>query len=203
MIDGVRGLAKHFTAESLREYLLARSTRTPDGCLIVRGYGSQPGVYQKVAGRAWAHIAAYAVFVGPLQPGLEVDHTCGVKDCIEPTHLCLTTHAENCRSRMQADACRNGHPREVDPATGRYRHQCRRCNADAQRRWRVRQAEERRRSLTPDGLEESRQRWNARRDGGGGPGAAGELGHRVTRPGRIEGGERHSESAQERGQVAQ
>jgi hypothetical protein len=159
MIPGVRGLSAHFTEESLREYLLARSTRTLDGCLIVRGYGDEPGVYQKLAGRAWAHVAAYAVFVGPLQPGLEIHHTCDVKDCIEPTHLRLVSHAESCRLRAQAQTCRNGHRREVDPETGRLRRRCRRCNAEAQRRWRTRQADTRRRSLSPVGLAASRQRW--------------------------------------------
>jgi hypothetical protein len=145
--------------ESLRDYLLARSTRSPDGCLIVHGYGRQRGVYQKLAGRAWAHVAAYVAFVGPLEPGLQIHHTCDAKDCIEPTHLRLGRHGETGRSRKQAPTCRNGHPREADPATGRLRGQCRRCNADAQRRWRTRQADERRRSLSPDGLAASRQRW--------------------------------------------
>jgi hypothetical protein len=144
--------------ESLRDYLLARSARGPDGCLIVRGYGEQRGVYQKAAGRAWAHVAAYVAFVGPLEPGLVIRHTCDVKDCIEPTHLRLASHAESHRSRKQSPTCRNGHAREVDPATGRLRRQCRHCNADAQRRWRTRRADERRRSLSPDGLAASRQR---------------------------------------------
>ncbi|HET6211417.1 MAG TPA: HNH endonuclease, partial [Micromonosporaceae bacterium] len=116
MIPNVRGLARHFTVESLREHLLARATRTPQGCLIVRGYGVQRAVHQKVAGRAWAHIAAYAVFVGPVDPHLEVGHTCGVKDCIEPAHLRQVSHADNCRARERARRCRNGHPREIDPA---------------------------------------------------------------------------------------
>jgi hypothetical protein len=162
VIPHVRGLSRHFTAESLREYLLARSHReAAGGCLIVRGYGPQREGYQKLAGRAWAHIAAYAVFVGPLDPTLEVDHTCGVKDCIEPNHLRQRSHAENCRSRAQVPTCRNGHPREPDPATGRLRRQCRACNAEAQRRWRQRQAADRRRSATPEGLAESRRRWDA------------------------------------------
>jgi hypothetical protein len=160
VIPGVRGLSAHFTEESLRAYLLARSTPRPDGCRIVRGYGDHPGVYQKVAGRAWAHVAAYAVFVGPLRPGLEVHHTCQAKDCIEPTHLRLATHADNARSRVQVPTCRSGHAREVDPATGRLRRQCRQCNADAQRRVRGRQADARRRSLSPDGLATSRRRWD-------------------------------------------
>ncbi|MFB9238264.1 HNH endonuclease [Plantactinospora siamensis] len=140
MLSDVRGLSRHFTVSTLRQYLLDRSDRRDDGCLIVRGYGSRRGVYQKVAGRAWAHIAAYAAFVGDYDPTLEVDHTCGVKDCIEPRHLRQLSHAENCRSRRQAAQCRNGHARELDEATGRFRSVCRACNRDNQRRWREREA---------------------------------------------------------------
>lgn len=160
VLENVGGLSKRHTPESLRTLLLDRSTRRPDGCLVVQGYGTRRGVYQKIAGRAWAHIVAYAVFVGPIDPDLEIDHTCGVKDCVEPTHLRQISHAENCRSRAQAPTCRNGHERETDPATGRLRRQCRACNAEAQQRWRTRQAAERATSMTPDGLAASTARWD-------------------------------------------
>lgn len=142
MLSQIKGLSRHFTAETLRTYLLDRSVRTEDGCLIVRGYGNRRGVYQKVAGRAWAHVAAFVVFVGSYDPDLDVHHLCGVPDCIEPSHLRQVTPAERARSRRQRPQCRNGHDREVDPATGRYRTVCRRCNSEAQRRWRERQARE-------------------------------------------------------------
>jgi hypothetical protein len=142
VLADIKGLSKHFTEDSLRTYLLERSRRSDDGCLIVRGYGAQRGVYQKVGGRAWAHIAAFVLFVGEYDGALDVDHTCGAKDCIEPTHLRQVTHAENCRAREQRPRCRNGHEREIDQATGRYRRGCRLCNRAAQRRWRERQAAE-------------------------------------------------------------
>ncbi len=140
MLSQVSGLSRHFTEESLKAYLLQRSERLPTGCLIVRGYGSRRGVHQKLAGRAWAHVAAYAVLVGGYQPGLDVHHVCGVPDCIEPTHLRQLAHADNCRTRKRQPRCRSGHDREVDPTTGRYRKVCRRCNSEAQKRWRDRQA---------------------------------------------------------------
>lgn len=142
MLADVKGLSKHFTEDTLRRYLLDRSRRDDRGCLIVRGYGTRRAVYQKVAGRAWAHIAAYVVFVGGYDPGLDVDHTCGVKDCIEPTHLRQVSRAENCRTRERRPRCRNGHDREIDEATGAVRRGCRTCNRDNQRRWRQRQAAE-------------------------------------------------------------
>ncbi|MFF4880152.1 HNH endonuclease [Micromonospora sp. NPDC000668] len=142
MLSRVNGLSRHFTEDTLRHYLLERSVRQDDGCLIIRGYGAERGVYQKVAGRAWAHIAAYAAFVGGYDPALDVDHLCDAPDCVEPTHLRQVSHADNCRTRAQAPTCRNGHDREVDESTGRYRRTCRACNRDSQRRWRERQAAE-------------------------------------------------------------
>jgi hypothetical protein len=151
VLTRIKGLSKHFTDDTLRAHLLERSTRGEHGCLIIRGYGSRRGVHQKVAGRAWAHIAAFVVFVGGYDPDLDVDHTCGVKDCIEPRHLRQLTRAENCQTREQRPRCRNGHPREIDEATGRYRRGCRGCNRDAQRRWRARQADEVARARTASG----------------------------------------------------
>ncbi|MDZ5443645.1 HNH endonuclease [Micromonospora sp. 4G57] len=142
MLSRVPGLSRHFTEESLRSHLVDRSVRRDDGCLIVRGYGARRGVHQKVAGRAWAHIAAYVVFVGGYDPALDVDHRCASLDCIEPTHLRQATRAESCRGRRQEPRCRNGHEREIDEATGRYRRVCRLCNREAQRRWREHRAAE-------------------------------------------------------------
>lgn len=142
MLSDVKGLSRYHTEESLRAYLLERSHRTESGCLVVEGYGQRRGVHQKVAGRAWAHIAAYVVFLGGYDPALDVDQTCGVADCIEPTHLRQLSRAEAGRRRNQAAQCRNGHDRELDPATGRYRRVCRTCNREAQRRWREREAAE-------------------------------------------------------------
>ena len=140
MLSQINGLSRHFTEETLRAYLRSRSTRIDSGCLVVRGYGPRRGVPQKLAGRAWAHIAAYVVFVGGYDPALEVRHDCGTPDCIEPSHLRQASHAENCRERSQRARCRNGHERETDPATGRLRRVCRSCNREAQQRWRARQA---------------------------------------------------------------
>lgn len=87
-------------------------------------------------------MAAYAVFVGGYDPALAVTHTCRTDDCIEPTHLRQVEPSDTRRGRRQRPVCRNGHPRETDPATGGYRRTCRECNREAQRRWRQRQADE-------------------------------------------------------------
>lgn len=44
-----------------------------------------------------AHRFLFEKTVGAIPVGLELDHTCGNKRCINPLHLEPVTHAENCR----------------------------------------------------------------------------------------------------------
>jgi hypothetical protein len=77
------------------------------GRLNVKGYG-QIGVDGK--SRA-AHRVAYEVLVGPIPAGLEIDHLCRVRDCINVQHLEPVTHLENVRRRRDnPDECVKGHP---------------------------------------------------------------------------------------------
>lgn len=40
------------------------------------------------------HRLVYVLHYGEITPGFEVSHTCGHRDCIEPTHLVAMKHAE-------------------------------------------------------------------------------------------------------------
>lgn len=44
-----------------------------------------------------AHIASYELHVGPVPDGLELDHLCRVRSCVNPYHLEPVTHLENVR----------------------------------------------------------------------------------------------------------
>ena len=44
-----------------------------------------------------AHRFAYELFHGPIPQGLEIDHLCMVKHCVNPDHLEPVTHRENMR----------------------------------------------------------------------------------------------------------
>ena len=43
------------------------------------------------------HRYAYKVYIGPIPDGLQIDHLCKVKCCVNPAHLEPTTNAINCR----------------------------------------------------------------------------------------------------------
>lgn len=44
-----------------------------------------------------AHKALYEKHIGPVPPGLQLDHTCKRRECVNPWHLELVTPAVNTR----------------------------------------------------------------------------------------------------------
>lgn len=46
-----------------------------------------------------AHRVAYEVLKGPITAGMEIDHICRNRCCINPDHLREVTSAENCANR--------------------------------------------------------------------------------------------------------
>jgi hypothetical protein len=64
----------------------------------------------------WAHVVSYTAHKRLLAPGLELDHLCKVKHCINPDHLEAVTHRENVRrgrgvvaEQMARTHCAKGH----------------------------------------------------------------------------------------------
>ena len=54
-----------------------------------------------------AHRISYQIFKGPIGPGLEVDHTCRTRCCVNPEHLEAVTHKVNCeRGDFRGGRCR-------------------------------------------------------------------------------------------------
>lgn len=80
------------------------------------GYGQ----YYTNGKRPLAHRFAYIALVGPFPEGLESDHLCRVRHCVNPAHIEPVTRAENVRRGLVAEAnrsrkgtkrpfCRRGH----------------------------------------------------------------------------------------------
>lgn len=101
-----------------------------------------------------AHQASYMMFIGPIPVGLEIDHLCRVRHCVNPDHLEAVTHAENLRRavRVPRTHCTHGH--EYTPentirtkvhGTNRLVRRCRICY---KAKWQIanRKATERRRA---------------------------------------------------------
>lgn len=53
-----------------------------------------------------AHRVSYALHKGPTIKGLEIQHSCDVRCCVNPDHLSQDTHAKN----MRSSALRKRHP---------------------------------------------------------------------------------------------
>lgn len=68
------------------------------GGMAARGYGR---FYRWVRSDGsvryccFAHHASYWLFKGPVPDGLEIDHVCRVRDCVNPDHLEAVTHRVN------------------------------------------------------------------------------------------------------------
>jgi hypothetical protein len=77
--------------------------------LIPFGYG-QFGAESGVNVRA--HRFAYELLVGPIPEGMQLDHLCRVRHCVNPDHLEPVTHKEHMRRSVRArrNHCKYGHP---------------------------------------------------------------------------------------------
>lgn len=134
-------------APTLRERIVAKVVVDQAGCWIWQGHIGPKG-YGQVRGKSGtqpAHQAAYEEWKGAIPTGMEPDHLCKVRSCVNPDHLEAVTHRENllrsggiAARNASKTHCPQGHPYAGDNVIIRARRsgqgrQCRTCR-DARNR---------------------------------------------------------------------
>jgi len=121
---------------------LAKNFEFESGCWIWKGKlnGQGYGQYRKGFRKPslMAHRAVYEQLVGPIPPGLVIDHLCREPACVNPQHCDPVTQRENTLRGLKGprDFCPEGHPFKGENlyAYGTTKL-CRICRAAAMRRF--------------------------------------------------------------------
>lgn len=108
---------------TIQERFWSKVDKQQDGCWLwtgeksVKGYGRfefwiAPKKYRKV----YSHRFAWEQSHGPVPAGLQLDHLCRVRNCVNPDHLEIVTSRENTLRGMSSSAvtyrtgiCKRGH----------------------------------------------------------------------------------------------
>jgi len=118
-----------------------------DSCWLWTGrlYPAGYGAYS-VGKEERAHRISYMLVKGQISEGLELDHLCRVRNCVNPEHLEAVTHKENMRRGEAVSAknsrkthCDTGHPLSGENLQINIRgHRiCRICRDRRQNKWRA------------------------------------------------------------------
>jgi hypothetical protein len=79
-----RFMAKVYKTETCWLWTAAKATN---------GYGMFGSLNDVTTAHRWAH----ELFIGPIPEGMDVDHLCRVRECVNPEHLEAVTRIENLR----------------------------------------------------------------------------------------------------------
>ncbi len=132
------------------EVLLGNTAKSQDGCIVwtgmKNGYGY--GVIDWQGRRLMVHRVIYEMARGPIPEGLQIDHLCRVRNCVNPNHMEPVAPKENvrrgivggfgtCRTHCPAGHLFSGGNLYMTPSGGR---RCRICARIHSRRHRAKKA---------------------------------------------------------------
>ena len=116
----------------------------PGGCWLWTGHVSSTGYGRMYynGGASNAHVASYELLAGVIEDGLEIDHLCRVRCCVNPDHLEPVTHWENVDRGLAGTKthCIHGHEftdenTYLRPDNGK--RQCRACTRERHARYKL------------------------------------------------------------------
>jgi hypothetical protein len=137
--------------KTLRERLLVKAiVNWETGCWEWSASRDSSGYGSIKVNGSWrgAHRIAYELIEGPIPAGLQLDHLCRVRHCVNPAHLEPVTPRENtmrspiafCALNAQKTFCKHGH--EFTPGNtyinAEGRRTCRACQRAAVARYQLR-----------------------------------------------------------------
>ena len=110
-----------------------------DGYIDPLGYGR----IHRTDSFDMAHRVVYEQASGPIPEGLEIDHLCRNRSCVQIHHLEVVTHQENCQRRPKKTQCPQGHALDERNTYVDHRghRRCRKCLAAYGRKARKRRKE--------------------------------------------------------------
>lgn len=127
---------------TIKDRLLARVEVDREGCWLWLGYVGIRNGYGSFGAGKLAHRVAYEAFVGAIPPGLQIDHLCKVRRCVNPDHLEAVTQRENllrgdtvtARNAARTE-CPRGHPYTPENTyRSNGKRRCRICTLASNRR---------------------------------------------------------------------
>lgn len=136
------------------ERLTRASEEREDGCVVFTGYVDKQGYGRISHGekreKQLVHRVAYELHIGPIPEGMQIDHLCFTRHCVNPAHLeAVTPMVNNMRSsspsRFNAEKthCHNGHAFTAENTYYRQDRRgrlCRACGAARARTYKARRA---------------------------------------------------------------